>query len=138
MIEKRAFQRVPLTAKAILSRHDADLLGRLDNISRGGALVRLGHPPVPLPECSYLLSLSVDENSPPLQLIVEVACMYSLEIGLRFTSVDDETRERLELLIVAIEKIKQNRDLHYKKNRLHAVKAMNSTTGLPHGVIVVP
>lgn len=138
MIEKRAFHRVPFLAKAILSRHDADLSGRLDNISAGGAMVRLGQDPLPSPDGNYLLSLYIDEKFPPLQLIVEVACMYFPEVGLKFTSIDDDTRERLELLISHIEKIKHHRDVHCKKSRLHTVRSMDKSTSLPHGLVVAP
>ena len=109
MIEKRAFNRVPFATKAILTDNDTTLLGRLDNISFGGAMVRLEQYPLPSQDSKYSLTVYVDEGVPPLQLIAEVACVSALTVGLRFTSIDENNRERLGALMCDIERRKYTR-----------------------------
>lgn len=106
MIEKRAFHRVPFATKVILTDNDTTLLGRLNNISFGGALVRLEHETMLLQDSKYSLTIHVGKDAPPLHMIAEVACVSLSTVGLKFTSIDCETKERLALLMSDIEKIK--------------------------------
>jgi len=105
MIEKRAFHRVPFAIKVILADNYNTLSGQLANISFGGALVRLGHYPSPSMDSKYLLTVYTDEDALPLQMIAEVAYISDSTVGLRFTSIDQDSRERLGALMCSIERI---------------------------------
>ena len=106
MIEKRAFHRVPFATKAILSDNDKSLLGRLENISFGGAMVRFENDSLPSPLINYSLTIDVGKGAPPIQMAAEVACISFPAVGLRFTSIDHDSKERLEALMSEIERIK--------------------------------
>jgi c-di-GMP-binding flagellar brake protein YcgR len=108
MIEKRAFHRVPFATKVILADDNIRLLGRLENISIGGAMVRLENYPLPSLGSTYWLTVQIEESAPPLQMITEIACVSASSVGLRFTSIDQDTRERLEKFMCDIERIKFN------------------------------
>jgi c-di-GMP-binding flagellar brake protein YcgR len=108
MIERRAFHRVPFATKAILADDNTTLLGRLENISIAGAMVKLENHSLLLQGSKYWLTVQIEEDAPPLQMITEVACVSATSTGLRFTSIDQETRERLELFMCDIVRRKFN------------------------------
>ena len=104
MIEKRAFLRVPFTTKAILTDMSKTLLGRVENISVGGAMVRFENDSLPTQLGNYSLTIHVGKGTPPLHMVAEVACISFPAVGLRFNSIDHESKERLETLISEIER----------------------------------
>jgi hypothetical protein len=106
VIEKRAFHRVPFANRAILTGNDNTYLGRLNNISFGGALIRLDHDSLPPQVAEYLLTVHIDPDAPPLEMIAEVAFISLPTVGLKFTSFEHNSRERLELLMQDIERRK--------------------------------
>ena len=108
MIERRAFHRIPFATKAILADDTTTLLGRLENISFGGAMVRLKDYPLPSQGSRYWLTVHIEESAPPLNMITEVACVSASSVGLRFTSLDKETKDRLEMFMCDIERMKFN------------------------------
>lgn len=108
MIEKRAFDRVPFGTKVILADDNTTILGRLENISIGGAMVRLENLPLPSLGSKYWLTVQIEESAPPLQMITEIACVTASSAGLRFTSIDQDNRERLEMFMRYIERMKFN------------------------------
>ncbi|MEI6205337.1 MAG: PilZ domain-containing protein [Desulfuromonadales bacterium] len=103
MIEKRAFHRVPFATQAILADNDKSLSGWLNDISFGGALVRLEHIPLPPEDSKFFLTLYTGEGALPLEMVAEVAYVSVPMVGLRFTSIDQDTRERLGRLMFDIE-----------------------------------
>ena len=114
MIEKRAFNRVRFNTKAILADDTTTLLGRLENISFGGAMVRLKNSPIPSQGSKYMLTIHINEGAPPLQMITEVACASASTVGLRFTSIDQDTKDNLGTFMYDIERSKFNQSTNNK------------------------
>jgi hypothetical protein len=108
MIEKRAFDRVPFATKVILADDYTTFLGRLENISIGGAMVRFDNYPLPSLGSKYWLTIQIEESAQPLQMITEIACVSASSTGLRFTYIDKDTSKRLEMFMRDIERIKFN------------------------------
>ena len=106
MIEKRAFHRVPFATRAVLTGIENTHLGRLNNISFGGALIRLDHGSLPPHVGEYLFTVHIDPDAPPLEMIAEVVFFSGSKVGLKFTSFENNSRERLELLMFEIERRK--------------------------------
>jgi c-di-GMP-binding flagellar brake protein YcgR len=99
MIERRQYPRVGLTTKSVLRYRDADYRGQLENISIRGALVRLEQSVVLSLGGEYILTIYIEDESTPLQLIVEVVCATPCFAGLKFVSSNAETAARLEQLV---------------------------------------
>lgn len=106
MIEKRAFHRVPFTANAIFANSFQTFYGRLENISYGGALVRLGKGFEPIVGGNYTLILEIMQYGIMLQMDVEVAYAANLQAGLKFSRMDPEVCGEIAVLISQIEKRK--------------------------------
>jgi len=118
---------VPFTAKALLSNNEQTLTGRLENISHGGVLVRLDRGTGPVTNDDYTLLLDVAHYSMVLQVDVEVAYTSSSQIGLKFSRVDQETRDDIAILISQIERI--NYSLSSKR---HAAPDVRDDITLPY------
>jgi c-di-GMP-binding flagellar brake protein YcgR len=120
MIEKRAFHRVPFTAQASFSNNFQTFSGRLENISYGGILVRLEKGPEPVIGDNYTLILDIMKYDIVLQMNVEVAYTSNLQVGLKFSHVDQEDLDKIAILISQIEKRKYS--LNSKRNSQHNVE----------------
>jgi hypothetical protein len=102
IMEKRAFQRLPFSTTAILSHNDAIIQGQLENISMNGALVRLEHGTF-LPQGSeYCLTVHINGEDVPLQLVAEIVCVSFSMAGIKFVSYEADTKVRLSELMVKL------------------------------------
>ena len=102
MRERRKFPRVKLSSRTILSHNNVVLLGRLENISKSGALVRLesgAHVPI---GTEYDMTIFLDGEELPLQICAELVNINFNMLGLKFTEHDDETEARLDGLLVIL------------------------------------
>ena len=106
MIEKRAFHRVPFTAKATFSNNVQTFSGRLENISYGGVLVRPDNSFDPVIGDEYTLLLDIMKYGIVLQMEVEVAYTSKFQVGFKFSRVDQEASDKIAILISEIEKRK--------------------------------
>ena len=121
MIEKRAFHRVPFIAKAVLSNNGQSLItGRLENISYGGVLIRLDRGSGPITDVNYTLLLDIAKYSMVLNVNVEVAYTSCSQVGLKFSRIDQETRDDIAMLISQIENIQYSQNS--KQQIVHGVK----------------
>jgi c-di-GMP-binding flagellar brake protein YcgR len=98
MVERRKFQRVRLTAKCMLSHHDDIYRGQLENISLNGALVRFERAVI-VPVGQYDLTVYLEGDDTPLQLIVKIVCATNLLTGIRFVSCEADSETRLSQLV---------------------------------------
>ena len=98
MIEKRKFPRVKLSSRTVLSQNNVILHGRLENISKSGALVRLV-PGTHVPKGSeYDVTIYLDGEEFPLQISAELVNINFNMLGLKFTAYDEVTETRLDSL----------------------------------------
>lgn len=99
MKERRKFHRVTFSAKIILSQNDILYHGRLENISKSGALVRL-EPGTHLPkENEYTLSVYFDGEDFPLQFRAELVNITFGMAGIKFVAYDSDTESRFDALL---------------------------------------
>ena len=117
MIEKRKFPRVKLSSRTVLSQNNVILHGRLENISKSGALVRLV-PGTHVPNGSeYDVTIYLDGEEFPLQISAELVNINFNMLGLKFTAYDEVTETRLDSLLeilsleIDIEKVERERHL---------------------------
>ncbi len=117
MIEKRKFPRVKLSSRTVLSQNNVILHGRLENISKSGALVRLV-PGTHVPKGSeYDVTIYLDGEEFPLQISAELVNINFNMLGLKFTAYDEVTETRLDSLLeilsseIDIEKVERERHL---------------------------
>jgi len=102
MTEKRKFPRVRLASKGMLSKDETNYQGKLENISLNGALVRFDQCVIVPPGGGYNLTVYIDGEDAPLQLVVEVIfATYSL-VGVKFVSWEGDAETRLRLLVERI------------------------------------
>ena len=99
MIEKRKFPRVRLSALSILCHQDTSYRGQLENISISGALVRLEQCIIVPHGGEYNLTIYIEGEDAPLQLVVEVVCATHSLAGIKFFSCEAETASRLGRLV---------------------------------------
>ena len=99
MIERRKFHRVKFSTKIILSQNDTLHHGRLENISKNGALVRLA-PGTHLPkESEYALSVYLEGDEHPLQFSVELVSVTFDIASIKLVAYDSETEPRFDVLL---------------------------------------
>lgn len=99
MTEKRAFHRVQFSSKTILSHQDSIHIGRMENISMNGALIRFDHGTFLPTGREYGLTFYIDGEGAPLQLKAEVMCVAFAMVGIKFISYNADTNVRLANLI---------------------------------------
>jgi len=119
MIERRKFPRVKLSAKSMLCLQDANYKGQLENISLSGALVRLEQSIVVPHGGDYSLSIYIENEDAPLQLIVEVVFSSLSFVGIKFFSCDVTTATRLGKLVEDLTAGAETPDGELSKIRIH-------------------
>ena len=99
MIEKRKSHRVKLSTRTILSQNDILHYGKLENISKSGALVRL-LPGTHVPKgAEYDLTIYLDGEEFPLQFSAELMNIAFGMAGIKFVAYNSETEARLDALM---------------------------------------
>lgn len=99
MIEKRKFHRVPLSTRTILSQREAIHHGQLQNISMGGALIRLEHGTFVPQWSEYDLTVYIEDENFPLQFNAEIVSVNFAMAAVKFLSYEDDTETRLAQLL---------------------------------------
>lgn len=115
MLEKRLFHRVRFTAASELTHNDITYKGQLENISLNGALLSFSDGVIIPQDEECILMVRLEGENEPLRLLVKVIYSNFTMIGIKFASVDAETRERLYMLMARLsnepEKLTQERQL---------------------------
>jgi c-di-GMP-binding flagellar brake protein YcgR len=115
MLEKRRFHRVRFTAPSELTHNDITYKGQLENISLNGALLSFSDGVIIPQDEECILTVRLEGEDEPLRLVVKVIYSNFTMIGIKFASVDAETRERLYKLMTRLsnepEKLTQERQL---------------------------
>jgi hypothetical protein len=99
MIDKRQFQRVQLSSRILLSTNDSIYQGQLENISMAGALIRLDHDTCLSNGSTFGLTVTIDGEDAPLQVIVDVVFVTFAMAGIKFVSFKADSGIRLAKLI---------------------------------------
>lgn len=102
MIERRRFQRIRFTALCELIHNRISYKGRLENISLNGALVSSNEGLIVPQDDECILTFSLTGEADPLRMVVTVIYSNFTMIGIKFVSMDAETRERLINLVTAL------------------------------------
>ena len=117
MIERRKFHRVKFSTKIILSQNDTLHHGRLENISKNGALVRLESGAHLSKESEYALSVYLEGDEHPLQFSVELVNFTFDIAGIKFVAYDSETETetRFDVLLEMLASKVDNEMVEQKK-----------------------
>ena len=99
MSEQRLFNRVRFNAKCSLSHNNISYLGHMENISLNGALISFSEGVVIPRDDNCTLTVYLEDENTPLRLLIEVIHSNFTMIGIKITSKDAETQERLHNLI---------------------------------------
>jgi len=102
MTEKRKFHRVTFSTRIILSQNEIFHHGRLDNISKCGALVRLEPDTHLMIDCEYNLSVYLDGEKNPLQFRAKLVNISFGVVGIKFVAYDSETGTRLDAVLTRL------------------------------------
>jgi c-di-GMP-binding flagellar brake protein YcgR len=115
MLEKRRFHRVRFTAPSELTHNDITYKGQLENISLNGALLSFSEGVIIPQDEECILTVHLEGENDLLRMVVKVIYSNFTMIGIKFASVDAETRERLYMLMARLsnepEKLTQERQL---------------------------
>ncbi len=115
MLEKRRFHRVRFTAASELTHNAITYKGQLENISLNGALLSFNEGVIVPQDEECIMTVRLDAEDETLRLVVKVIYSNFTMIGIKFASVDADTRERLYNLMARLsskpEKLTQERQL---------------------------
>jgi c-di-GMP-binding flagellar brake protein YcgR len=102
MLEKRLFHRVRFTAASELTHNNITYKGQLENISLNGALISFSDGVIVPQDEECILTFCPEGENVPLRLMVKTIYSNFTIIGIKFSSVDTETLERLYNLMVRL------------------------------------
>jgi c-di-GMP-binding flagellar brake protein YcgR len=102
MLEKRRFHRVRFTATSEMIHNNITYKGQLENISLNGALLSFSDGVVVPQDDECILTVFLEGENTPLRMVVQVIYSNFTMIGIKFASIDAETRERLYNLLARL------------------------------------
>jgi len=115
MLEKRRFHRIRFTAASELTHNDITYKGQLENISLNGALLSFSDGVIIPQDEECILTVCLEGEKDLLRLLVKVIYSNFTMIGIKFVTVEGETRERLYKLMARLsnepDKLIQERQL---------------------------
>ncbi|HEX9022349.1 MAG TPA: PilZ domain-containing protein [Geobacteraceae bacterium] len=102
MLEKRRFHRVRFKSACEMIHNTISYRGQLENISLNGALVSFSDGVIVPQDDECLLKLYLEGERGDLQMTVKVIYANFTMVGVKFSSMDGGSRERLIRLVAAL------------------------------------
>ena len=112
----RKFHRAKLSTRIILSQNSILHHGRLENISKSGALIRLEPGTYLQKDGGYVLSVYLEGEEFPLQFSAELVNITFGMAGIKFGTYDSETAIRLGSLLEKLSSEVDIATIEHEKN----------------------
>ncbi len=102
MLEKRRFHRVRFRSACVMIHNGISYQGQLENVSLNGALVSFNDGVIVPQDDECLLTVCLEGERDVLQMTVKVIYANFTMVGVKFSSMEAGTRERLIKLVAAL------------------------------------
>ncbi len=102
MLEKRRFHRVRFRSACEMIHNAISYQGQLENVSLNGALVSFNDGVIVPQDDECLLKVHLEGERDVLQMTVRVIYANFTMVGVKFSSMEAGTRERLIKLVAAL------------------------------------
>ena len=112
----RKFHRAKLSTRIILSHNGTRHHGRLENISKSGALIRLEPGTHLQKDGEYDISVYLEGEEIPLQFSAELVNITFGMAGIKFVAYDSETSTRLDVLLEMLSSETDIATVEHEKN----------------------